>query len=195
MFDGSEHTRKMSPRQSVWYFNSHESEREDVAIQTLSCSLAWQRNSSAVIWYVAENPSAETTRIALPRKLALDGNTVMKLSELIDFAKKQERKESPSAETTRIALPPSRILIMLALAILERMSLLLDILKTKFGIDIHFQKDRNGEIRGYGIVDHNRKLALDGGDILRVCSEPSNNRIDIIPSMPDFRTSIENRSR
>ena len=33
LFDGSEHTRKMSPRQSAWYFNSPESEREDVAIR------------------------------------------------------------------------------------------------------------------------------------------------------------------
>ena len=33
LFDGSEHTRTMSPRQSVWYFNSPESEREDVAIR------------------------------------------------------------------------------------------------------------------------------------------------------------------
>ena len=33
LFDGSEYTRKMSPRQSVWYFNSPESERENVAIR------------------------------------------------------------------------------------------------------------------------------------------------------------------
>ena len=45
---------------------------------------------------------------------------------------------------------------------------LLDIVKTKFGIDIHFQKDRNGEIRGYGIVDHNRKIALDGSKVMKL---------------------------
>ncbi len=33
LFNGSEHTRTMSPRQSAWYFNSPESEREDVAIR------------------------------------------------------------------------------------------------------------------------------------------------------------------
>ena len=32
-FDESEHTRKISPRQSAWYFNSPESEREDVTIR------------------------------------------------------------------------------------------------------------------------------------------------------------------
>ncbi len=33
LFDGLEHTRKMSPRQSAWYFNSPESEKKDVAIR------------------------------------------------------------------------------------------------------------------------------------------------------------------
>ena len=50
----------------------------------------------------------------------------------------------------------------------RRLSDLIDILKTKFGIDIHFQKDRNGEIRGYGIVDHNRKMALDGNTVMKL---------------------------
>lgn len=45
---------------------------------------------------------------------------------------------------------------------------LLDILKTKFGIDIHFQKDRNGDVRGYGIVDHNRKMVLDGSKEMKL---------------------------
>lgn len=50
----------------------------------------------------------------------------------------------------------------------RQLSDLFDILKTKFGIDIHFQKDRNGEIRGYGIVDHNRKMALDGSKVMKL---------------------------
>ena len=50
----------------------------------------------------------------------------------------------------------------------RHMSELIDILKTKFGIDIHFQKDRNGDIRGYGIVDHNRKMALDGSKVIKL---------------------------
>ncbi len=45
---------------------------------------------------------------------------------------------------------------------------LLDIFKTKFDINIHFQKDRNGEIRGYGIVDHSRKMALDGSKVMKL---------------------------
>ena len=50
----------------------------------------------------------------------------------------------------------------------RHLSELLDILKAKFGIDIHFQKDRNGEIRGYGIVDHNRKMAFDGSKVMKL---------------------------
>ena len=50
----------------------------------------------------------------------------------------------------------------------RHLSELLDILKAKFGIDIHFQKDRNGEIRGYGIVDHNRKMAFDGSTVVEL---------------------------
>ena len=50
----------------------------------------------------------------------------------------------------------------------RHLSDLLDILKTKFGIDIHFQKDRNGEIRGYGIVDHSQKMAFDGSKVMKL---------------------------
>uniref|UniRef100_UPI00272BFC8B relaxase/mobilization nuclease domain-containing protein n=1 Tax=Paramuribaculum intestinale TaxID=2094151 RepID=UPI00272BFC8B len=50
----------------------------------------------------------------------------------------------------------------------RHLSDLLDILKAKFGIDIHFQKDRNGEIRGYGIVDHSRKMAFDGSKVMKL---------------------------
>jgi len=50
----------------------------------------------------------------------------------------------------------------------RHLSEFLDILKTKFGIDIHFQKDCNGEVRGYGIVDHNRKMALDGSKVMKL---------------------------
>uniref|UniRef100_UPI0025581FE6 relaxase/mobilization nuclease domain-containing protein n=1 Tax=Bacteroides acidifaciens TaxID=85831 RepID=UPI0025581FE6 len=50
----------------------------------------------------------------------------------------------------------------------RHLSDLLDILKTKFGIDIHFQKDRHGDVRGYGIVDHNLKMALDGSKVIKL---------------------------
>ena len=41
-------------------------------------------------------------------------------------------------------------------------------LRQKLGIDIHWQKDKNGIVRGYGIVDHKTKTAFDGSQVLRM---------------------------
>lgn len=41
-------------------------------------------------------------------------------------------------------------------------------LRSKFGVSIIFQKDRNGAIRGYGIVDHTRKIALNGSEVMKL---------------------------
>lgn len=50
----------------------------------------------------------------------------------------------------------------------EKIQRLLDTLKTHFGIDIYFQKDRNGQVRGYGIVDHAGKIAFDGSKVMKL---------------------------
>ena len=50
----------------------------------------------------------------------------------------------------------------------EKIQHLLDTLKTRFGIDILFQKDRNGQVRGYGIVDHAGKIAFDGSKVMKL---------------------------
>ena len=41
-------------------------------------------------------------------------------------------------------------------------------LRQKLGIDIHWQKDKNGIIRGYGIIDHMTKTAFDGSQVLKM---------------------------
>jgi hypothetical protein len=41
-------------------------------------------------------------------------------------------------------------------------------LRQKLGVDIHWQKDKNGIVRGYGIVDHKTKTAFDGSQVLRL---------------------------
>jgi hypothetical protein len=51
LFDGSEHTRKMSPRQSAWYFNSTESEREDVAIRIAATMFSTEILESVLLKY------------------------------------------------------------------------------------------------------------------------------------------------
>lgn len=50
----------------------------------------------------------------------------------------------------------------------EKIQQLIDILKTRFGIDVFFQKDRNGQVRGYGLVDHAGKIALDGSKVMKL---------------------------
>lgn len=45
---------------------------------------------------------------------------------------------------------------------------LLNELRQKLGMDIHWQKDRNGVVRGYGIVDHKTRMAFDGSQVLRM---------------------------
>lgn len=50
----------------------------------------------------------------------------------------------------------------------EKIQQLLDTLKTRFGIDIYFQKDKNGQVRGYGIVDHVGKIAIDGSKVMKL---------------------------
>ena len=44
----------------------------------------------------------------------------------------------------------------------------IDELRNKFGIAVHFQKDKNGVVRGYGIVDHNNKVALNGSEVMKI---------------------------
>ena len=41
-------------------------------------------------------------------------------------------------------------------------------LRQKLGIDILWQKDKNGIVRGYGIVDHKTKTAFDGSQVLKM---------------------------
>ncbi len=50
----------------------------------------------------------------------------------------------------------------------EKIQHLLDTLKNRFGIDIFFQKDKNGQVRGYGIVGHAVKIAFDDSKVLKL---------------------------
>lgn len=49
-----------------------------------------------------------------------------------------------------------------------QMQWLVETLRGKLGIAVHFQKDKNGVVRGYGIVDHNNKVALNGSDVMKL---------------------------
>ena len=41
-------------------------------------------------------------------------------------------------------------------------------IRSKLGLAIHFQKDKNGIIRGYGLVDHAKKIAFDGSQVMKL---------------------------
>lgn len=58
----------------------------------------------------------------------------------------------------------------------EQLQQLIFTLKKSFGIDICFQKDKNGQVRGYGIVDHAGKIAFDGSKIMKLSE-----LIDFVP--------------
>ncbi|MDE6409208.1 MAG: relaxase/mobilization nuclease domain-containing protein [Muribaculaceae bacterium] len=50
----------------------------------------------------------------------------------------------------------------------EQLQQLIFTLKKSFGLDIYFQKDKNGQIRGYGVVDHAGKIAFDGSKVMKL---------------------------
>ena len=50
----------------------------------------------------------------------------------------------------------------------EQLQQLIFTLKKSFGIDIYFQKDKNGQVRGYGLVDHAGKIAFDGSKVMKL---------------------------
>lgn len=50
----------------------------------------------------------------------------------------------------------------------EQLQQLIFTLKKSFGIDICFQKDKNRQVRGYGIVDHAGKTAFDGSKVMKL---------------------------
>lgn len=50
----------------------------------------------------------------------------------------------------------------------QRIQALVDALKTKFGMDISFQKDKNGRVRGYSLIHHAEKIAFDGSKIMKL---------------------------
>lgn len=58
LFDGSDHTRTMSPRQSAWYFNSPECEREDVAIRIAATMFSTEIFESVLLKYPVSDISS-----------------------------------------------------------------------------------------------------------------------------------------
>lgn len=62
LFDGSEHIRTMSPRQSAWYFNSPESERQDVALQIAATMFSTEIFEALLLKYPISDISSRIER-------------------------------------------------------------------------------------------------------------------------------------
>lgn len=52
----------------------------------------------------------------------------------------------------------------------QQMNWFLGQIHSRLGIAVHFQKDKNGTVRGYSIVDHNNKVAVNGSDVMKLSS-------------------------
>lgn len=98
-----------------------------------------------------------------------------------DQKMKSEGKEEEHAKTKKELMKRKKIKILpevkkltdakgKPLSKLEQyqMQWFIDELRNKFGIAVHFQKDKNGVVRGYGIVDHNNKVALNGSEVMKL---------------------------
>ena len=98
-----------------------------------------------------------------------------------DQKMKSEGKEEEHAKTKKELMKRKKIKILpevkkltdakgKPLSKLEQyqMQWFIDELRNKFGIAVHFQKDKNGVVRGYGIVDHNNKVALNGSEVMKI---------------------------
>ena len=98
-----------------------------------------------------------------------------------DQKMKSEGKEEEHAKTKKELMKRKKIKILpevkkltdakgKPLSKLEQyqMQWFIDELRNKFGIAVHFQKDKNGVVRGYGIVDHNNKVALNDSEVMKL---------------------------
>jgi hypothetical protein len=50
----------------------------------------------------------------------------------------------------------------------KQMNWFLSQIHSKLGIVIHFQKDKNGIVRGFSIIDHNNKVAVNGSEVMKL---------------------------
>lgn len=51
---------------------------------------------------------------------------------------------------------------------MDRLNWFISELHSKFGVSIHFQKDRDGVVRGYTLLDHKHKMALNGSEVMKL---------------------------
>ena len=93
-------------------------------------------------------------------------------------AKSMDKRKKPGRATTKKEVEANNLTSMAGLRHKDgtplteqeqyQMKWFISEIKSKLGLDIRFQKDCNGVIRGYGLVDHACRMAFDGSQIMKL---------------------------
>lgn len=117
----------------------------------------------AIIIKYRELSLKQTAYSADDQKMESEGNEKERVQTKKELMKRKKVKILP--EVKKLTDAKGKLLSKLEQ---YQMQWFIDELRCKFGIAVHFQKDKNGIVRGYGIVDHNNKVALNGSEVMKL---------------------------
>ena len=117
----------------------------------------------AIIIKYRELSLKQTPYSADDQKMESEGNEKERVQTKKELMKRKKVKILP--EVKKLTDAKGKLLSKLEQ---YQMQWFIDELRCKFGIAVHFQKDKNGIVRGYGIVDHNNKVALNGSEVMKL---------------------------
>ena len=117
----------------------------------------------AIIIKYRELSLKQTAYSADDQKMESEGNEKERVQTKKELMKRKKVKILP--EVKKLTDAKGKLLSKLEQ---YQMQWFIDELRCKFGIAVHFQKDKNDIVRGYGIVDHNNKVALNGSEVMKL---------------------------
>ncbi len=117
----------------------------------------------AIIIKYRELSLKQTAYSADDQKMESEGNEKERVQTKKELMKRKKVKILP--EVKKLTDAKGKLLSKLEQ---YQMQWFIDELRCKFGIAVHFQKDKNGIVRGYCIVDHNNKVALNGSEVMKL---------------------------
>ena len=117
----------------------------------------------AIIIKYRELSLKQTPYSADDQKMESEGNEKERVQTKKELMKRKKVKILP--EVKKLTDAKGKLLSKLEQ---YQMQWFIDELRCKFGIAVHFQKDKNGIVRGYCIVDHNNKVALNGSEVMKL---------------------------
>jgi hypothetical protein len=117
----------------------------------------------AIIIKYRELSLKQTPHSADDQKMESEGKEKERVQTKKELMKRKKVKILP--EVKRLTDAKGKLLSKLEQ---YQMQWFIDELRSKFGVAVHFQKDKNGVVRGYGIVDHHNKVALNGSEVMKL---------------------------